>query len=298
MLARRRANRVLNHLESLGREWRHPWTTIVRWSAEARGFMARIRPGFVNGMDVLAEGWQPDRSTKEMPLTDGPQMLVQGWRSVGADAESVSLTLTEEGEMQFGYEPVPEFFVAMGVAGSPTSAPLDVAATSRRLKAADLVLYKDRPGLATSPGTDGNIGVVAIMAPGSKQEAYVRIVRRHEQDAAMPDPLQQLLGNWADTKRDALHLATLWLLSPEDAADQIDETWQPFVEHKVFWNLSHDHNRQGLQPNVNPLVLQTGLAGGVGDLTIQDILASNNEQTQNALNFLANERIEGKFWSV
>ena len=68
-----------------------------------------------------------------------------------------------------------------------------------------------------------------------------------------------------------LHLATVYLLSPEDtpAGSEPGPDWTPHVKHRVFWNLVHAVNFEPPAARHENMTLFTGLAGGVADGLIQ-----------------------------
>lgn len=288
-------------------EWRHPWFTSVAWNAFDARFEALIKPGFVNYLpatvDVVIDGLH-----KDVPLTDDPRLPLPSWRRIGADAEPVGQLANEDGTVTLSYETVPDFFLALGVSAKTETTldegnALDVLAPSdvppRRLVACDLVLNQDRLGYTTATLGDGLLTVGFTRSPAAREAAYVRAARRYV-PAGEPDPVQQLAGNWEDDTRDSELIATVYLLSPERTAADAppDQTWTPFVQHELFWNLNHDTNDIPPQPNVNPLTLVTGLAGGMADGLIQSMLAANDAEALAALNFLANQRLTGMFWGV
>jgi len=289
----------------------------VLFRSETKAWQARVVPGFVNGQDVTVRGEvikNGQRQWKDIPLTDDPALPLGAFRAIGNDAEPDNILTSDTGDTTLTFEPVPEFFTALGV-GSRSSMEVNAdtgfvtnsgeTSSKRKLRGCDLVVHHDRPattsGWTTGTGFDGTFASFAV---GTKQRAnarphaYLRTTKRFEVTAP-PDPLQQLKGLWEDADRDSLHIATVYLLSPEDStSDMVDETWTPYVKHHVFWNLLYVHNRQGTPLNANPLIMNTGLAAGLLDQIGNQMLAQVNDATQAAYQFLNNHRIEGRFWSV
>ncbi len=302
-----RRGRILSLLVLEGQRNTHPWFTRPSWNAEEQHWECIVRPGFVNGLDVTASVLGDDDVLVDRPLTDVPFIpLSAGWRKVGADGDPVISSASDTGDISVSYEPVPEFFVALGVAGkasatisvddpaSVLSALSDVATSPRRLCAMDLVLYHDRPGLSA----DSNGQPTLANAPQARQNAYIRATRKIA-DATTSDPLQQLAGNWQQDRHDSILIATVFMLSPEDAGSEaeVDETWTPYVKHEVWWNLCYAHNVPDFAVR-SDLALQTGLAGGVADPLIQQILDANNAASAAALDILTTTQVEGRWWSV
>lgn len=317
LLAARRRERILGVQTFTRGGWSHPWRIRSTWNTKDSHWQASVHPGFVNGLDVTASITGPEGKAADVPLTDQPLIPLTTWRRLGMGADPTGYLTSDSGAITFTFEPVPDFFLALGVrSATPITADLDglLAAAqqqeaplpARRLVAMDLVLYHDRPGLAVAPitgiGLDAtvlNIGVTTRQHPGSRSAAYLRATRQYAADP-LPDALQQLRGLWQDTDRDSLLIGTVYLLSPEDTAEDAppDETWSPYARHECFWNLLYAHNRQGRQLNADPLVLNTGLAAGLLDTIGNQILSTINDQVSAAAAFLSNQKIEGRFWSV
>jgi hypothetical protein len=297
--------------------WKHPWQVDVTWNTETKTWQARVVPGFVNGQDVTVSVEvikSGQRQWQDIPLTDDPAFPLTVFRALGSDADPDNILTSDTGDTTLTFEPVPEFFNALGV-GSRASLSMNAdtgfvtnsgeATSKRKLRACDLVLHHDRPATTSSwiTGT-GFDGTFASFAVGTKQRAnarphaYLRTTKRFE-EAAPPDPLQQLKGLWEDTDHDSLLIATVYLFSPEGStSDTVDEHWTPYVKHHAFWNLLYTHNRQDTPLNANPLILNTGLAAGLLDQIGNQMLAQVNDATQAAYQFLSNNRIEGRFWSI
>lgn len=196
------------------------------------------------------------------------------------------------------YEPVPEFFRSLG-AGEPGQ-------RGRLLRATEIVLQQDRLTTGTDwtfgagvDGTFAQFNVTYGLPPGARERAYLRTTSRYEPPAP-PDPLDRLMGRWEDEGFDALHLATVYLLSPEDTPSETNpgSEWTPYVKHRVFWNLVHAVRFDPPVGRTENLTLFTGLAGGVADGLINQLLADNNDKSAAASEFLANRTVEGSFWSI
>jgi hypothetical protein len=95
-------------------------------------------------------------------------------------------------------------------------------------------------------------------------------------------------------------LATVYLLSPEDtpAGAKPGPDWTPYVKHRVFWNLVHAVRSDPPVGRTENITIFTGLAGGVADGLINQLLATNNDASAAASEFLANRTVEGRFWTV
>ncbi len=310
-------------------DWLHPWKVTpnhdgVKWAA-------RIHPGFINGqdpsvslpvedvpretLDRLERNQQDVGITVDAWLTEDPALPLTSFRGIGADASPSGTSASSDGGISLTFEPVPPFFAALGVGSPPkikegivgfeTSTTADES--TRLLRVTELVLYKDRPSTAANfqHNTDatGTVFQYDVITVGGFQRRISRakIVNTASYSPPAPlDPLQRLLGNWVDDPRDSLHLATIFFVSPPGApyGATPDQTWTPYVQHHVFWNLSHAANK--LEPPLKneALTLNTGLALGVGDRVNAFLLAQINDANSVISQFLNRNTIAGRFWTV
>ena len=116
-----------------GKKWMHPWLISPEWSDED-GWLFRIKPGFVNGIDAetatlarLAGGHTLDRieqetgkrPEKKQPvtawLTEAPRIEFGATRIIGKGASPEEVVTTDDGAVSFKFEGVPEFFYQFGI---------------------------------------------------------------------------------------------------------------------------------------------------------------------------------------
>jgi hypothetical protein len=115
-----------------------------------------------------------------------------------------------------------------------------------------------------------------------------------------PDILQRLQGDLTEPTWDDLKIATVWLVSPENAdpSSKPDETWSPFVQHFVFWNLGYTQANYVANTPYDPITINVpiglGLASEVGNV----FLAPLNQALQDAANALNLTSTKGSFWTV
>ena len=90
------------------------------------------------------------------------------------------------------------------------------------------------------------------------------------------------------------------IVSPPDAATDAepDETWTPYPQNFVFWNLQHASRLIPPRAPSPPLRLHTGLAGGIGDRINDALLSFVNDQYAEAEAFLNQADASGMFWST
>lgn len=303
-------NRILS-VTTIGRSgWQHPWFITPKWNGELKQWQCTIKPGFVNDDDVTVlqtvKNADGSEVTKDVPLTDVPSIPLTSFRSVGTDA--VSIDGSGEG--------VPEFFAARGV-GNPISLNSDSAdgiqqqveglldqSQARILRGCDLVLYHDRVATATdwqiTPaeiGAQAQFTVIYKSSPSARTKAYIRTKSRYQPIAAVDD-MTRLQGAWEDETFDSTLLATVWLLSPPGAAfdSEPDGSWQGFAENQLFWNA--DYETDTPSPGVVKQNLEVNLAGlgaaAGAQLTVNQILSSQNDAFNNALEFLTKKQITGR----
>lgn len=277
LLRLRRRNRIVGMQSWTRRRVTHPWRTFAAWNTERRQFEAVVRPGLVNARAPL--------TADEEKLTDAPSIPLTTWRKPGT------------GTGLGGFDPVPEFFQALGVA-SATLNDEESPLPPRQLRAMDIVLHHQRPSLTTALIAGAlRVGVKGSSLPRARIRATAKIAA----PLADPDPLQQLAGNWSDGDEDAQLVSTVYVLSPENAAEDapVDETWQAFAKHELFWNLAYAHSDLPNLDNPNAITVPAaGLAGGAGDAQIGGITAEQNTAFAHAVDFITTRRIVGRFWSV
>jgi hypothetical protein len=283
--------------------WRHPWFTGVSWNGDERRWEARVKAGFVNGVDPTVSVAQRDGSVKAVGLTEVPAVPLVSFRVPS---------------------PVPKFFVALGVQAGPAvdggalleaaqsggavavGGLLGAATSTRLLRACDLVLHQPRPRTELDIVTDGLGGAAGTGAQfrvryvGSVGRPFVRATSLYRQ-AVTGDLVSLVQGTLTDAGEDTRLVATVFFLGPEGVLNEeavVDETWTPFVQHGLFWNLAWSSPGLVYVPDSPGLRFDLPLAGGVAQPVINQILSVVNDASSAAAQFLASRRGEGKFWTV
>ena len=275
--------------------WRHPWFIDARYEFKEDGtgdWHAFIRPGFVNGADAHVtmpaewpDGKPPkdgDKSPRDVSLTDdpAPYLVLGDWRNpLKPDSVSASLSgqiIAAPGE---GY---PKSFEKLGVKAAAKGGDVmkqdalegepDPART-REIRAMDIVLSKARIGTRLdidvhNPLLDAQTESISTVflndylrttGGRAKLRATAKYLPPEEQSLAL---MYGALLNAGDAQFDELKMATVWIVSPPDATedDGPDETWTPYPQHFVFWNLQHASRLIPPKAPSTPLTLHTGLA--------------------------------------
>ncbi|WP_009960147.1 hypothetical protein [Verrucomicrobium spinosum] len=327
-------NRILSLVALEGAPWRHPWGVRLRWNRKLEVWECNIKAGLVNCVDptISIPGKQaPKRTVARLGrlaaeqavdawLTESPWFEVGPLRAIGPDSSPEGVSSNPDGSLNLTFEAVPEFFSYRGV-GPPPAATFDPAGLggqavsglldksgqgTRLLRACDLVLFIDRPSNSTQwdtgSGVDGlfaQFTVTTVEKPNAKERPYIRLTSKWEPpiDSAASD---KLAGDWEGQPWDEYLIATVFLMSPPNAAldSPPDGSWSAFVKHSLFWNLHHGVSR--LDPSLArlQLSLQTGLAGGVGDALGLFIQAQINDANSAASEFLGREEIQTHLWTV
>jgi hypothetical protein len=306
--------------------WRHPWHVSPEWNPDRLRWEARIQPGFVNGLDAEVRVAAKDapaetlrrlkltsaKAAKKMVdawLTEDPRMPLDKWRAIGRDAQPESVSAVGGDDINASYEPVPDFFLALGAAEHPKS-PLSFAPTTggntRLLRATEITLQKDRITTGTDwtfgtgvDGTFAQFNVTYRLPAGAKKRAYLRSVAKLRPPTP-GDPMARLMGDWESDPFDTIPVATVYLLSPENAIQNSEPgpDWSPYVKHHVFWNLIHDVTIQPPAGSSENMTLPTGLALGVADGVVNQILATVNDKNAALTEFLGKRTVEGRFWTI
>lgn len=313
--------------------WRHPWFVTARHEFKGDGageWRAFIRPGFVNGHDAhitmpadWPDGIPPEDeapSSYDVPLTNDPvpYLVLSGWRNpLMPDSVSASLSGQIIAAAAEGY---PKFFEKLGVKAAAKGGDVmkpgalegkfDPTRT-REIRAMDIVLSKARIGTRLQidvhdPLLDAQTESISTVflndhlrttGGRAKLRATAKYRPPQEQSLAL---MYGMLLNAGDAQYDELKMATVWIVSPPDApADaEPDETWTPYPQHFVFWNLQHASRLIPPKAPNPPLRLHTGLAGGVGDRINDAILSFVNDRNAEAEAFFGQADARGIFWST
>lgn len=301
-------HRLAGVLDLGGSKWRHPWFTSVAWNVDRERFEAVTKPGLVNGRDVLARVESPDDPDLrvDLPLTDTPRIALSSLRSITTAVPEYFVRLGVR-----SVEPLTADALEEGVQVDITeerlaaSADADIAASilpERQLKACDLVLYQQRPRSVAqweiTPAEIGqqaqfSVGVVGTLA----RHAYVRSVPEHV-PPAVRDAMATLTGEVEDTGLDSVKLCTIYLLSPPGAGpfEEIDSKWEPHLQHELFWNASYRYTQPVVTGSQNLTLNLAGLGNVAGaQLTVNQLLATQNDAFAASRQFLAAREINGKF---
>jgi hypothetical protein len=325
------------------RMWSHPWKITPYWDGgnEAEGtkgqWLFRIRPGFVNGLEVTAptrvkhagertiarlkEAMEdiksPDRKVDAF-LTEWPSIEVGETRTIGTGAEPTGLVGSALTNVKITYEPVPKFFTNLGVteahiefegnifSGATFKDGIEDTKSARRLRSCDVSLWKDRPSakFEVYEGSilDGSFGAIYITynhSGGMKKNPYLRISEKYVPPIE-PESDMALLEGITDPEFDVLKIASIYFVSPPgiEAGAPLDETWTPYVEYKHFWNLAHSPQTIPDSVPIEPIRFVTPILGGIVNPIIAFLLAPLNSQLNQALQILKSRNLKGAFWSL
>lgn len=313
--------------------WRHPWQLSPSWNPALEQWQVAIQPGFVNAQEtearIPAAIAPPDtRERLSLPATGG-EGTVDAWltespaiplsfsalRSVGPDGAATGAT-GDGLNRELNFEPVPEYFSALGV-GEPPNLAFDAfgattigaafnTKTRRLLRAVDVTLTVRRPAAKTewttgtgSDGTFAQFDIIYVNDPLASDPPQIGFTKKF-------DPLEAIeidgnpLTDYADAPFDVLQLGTVWLMSPPGAREgsEPDATWRGFGENFVFWNLNHSTNRLIPATATPNLTFPMPLAFGVGAALVNQVLASHNDALDLAAELLRKHNLKGKFWTT
>lgn len=277
--------------------WEHPWR-VSAWHDGKRGWLARVRAGFVNGEDPMVAG---------VPLLDMERDAGLALPFVALDGRP--LAFFEAMGVRTAGEGVEVDTRAMTVKIVDTSWQDDFRPAERKLWSADIQLSVARLGMVGDVqivSGDGQAGNVAVYSPGLSSallssrgaRATLQTVARFEPHRP-PSLVERMLGQWNDPQDDILHVARVWLVSPPDYEGAMpDGSCAAYAQHFVFWNLGHASKMPTIPPVLRPITLVTGLAAGVGDRITAAMLAPINDEAQRINAALNAVSPEGKFWTV
>lgn len=249
--------------------WRHPWHTLLSWVDEQWQF--NVKPGFVNGFDPVVPGTAPEPTEeepkpKDLGMIDVPWIPVRGTRPVGSDGSYVPPFFRKLGVKQVRMPSVTAAnFDSINV-GDILQAAED-AANNRKLEAFDIFVTMARATHKMEPTFTNNIVLGSLLEytvtyDTNSLTAFGTRPRLNQapkmDEPSQPDLSSRLSGIVGDDGLDRLHVATAYLLAPaENPSDKPDRNWTPYVEHKCFWNVTHQ-SRNAVPINLPQL---SGMAG-------------------------------------
>lgn len=301
--------------------FRHPWHVRPRWSPARSRWEIEVNPGYVNARETLVHlpaKEAPEATRQRLGLDPAAKERVDAWLSETPSLPIPPSLLRPIGEEPegLGGERVPEVFRAYGVGAEEYDVSLDLEALShsvsltgampdaserRWLRSIELVLVQPRPALRLSLGLEeSGPGLQLEVDVPADERPHLSLRRAWSGDAPV-EGVEQLALGATDTALDEKHLATIYFLSPlgADPGRPPDFQWEPWVQHRTWWNLRHEVN-QFLEalPERRLTFPGLGLAGGVGDALISGTVMANDAALAEAQALLNRSRIEGRFWSV
>lgn len=345
-------NRLGRSLDFAARPvWRHPWFTTAEWMPKSGRWVARVKPGFVNGRAPMVattaaemreaqgsffgqlvdarsgaaeiaqlaalstmvwedEGWA-DNTRLDAPLYANPPIRLYDWRRLGWDGSAPPLFLQQRGVGM----PAKSVSAQLQAGGKIKADTLTPPQGNRLAVATDIFIQQPRAAL-TSQIEVSPSGMVTGMS-NVRQTLGVRAAYAGEPLRIMAgtyEPLAQermrfqgagtLVADYEEQTWDQLPISTVYLASPPDAplGAAPDATWQPYVAHATFWNLSWAQPRaeRAFSDDIFRSLLATVsvLGGGAGLGMANYLAASINDATQSAFNVLQATSLEGSFWTA
>lgn len=248
------------------------------------------------------------------------EILNSNLRKIGSDADPTGFTGNSDlSGGSFSFEPVPAYFADKGV---ESAAPRDASFSGgiqeqfqvggvpkserRYLRAMDIVLTQERPASRAiwteNPATGGvsfSMGYTGTF-DADQNKVFISKRRKFEPQSGVFDPADAIRGDAGTDPFDTINVCTIYLLSQagQGEGEDPDESWTPYVQHHLFWNLNHGSNRLENQTFEPPLNFNFPLAGGVGNSLITNVLAENDNRVSEITNILNSSQVTGKFWTT
>lgn len=308
-------------------EWAHPWQVSPQWLGGPEQWVATVKPGFVNGQVPI---WRTTIEAQELDgvtLSDDAVQTLTGAKNGKADKKAVldvplyfspaiPLSFRPLGFDSDGTEAVPSYFLDLGVGTSPLpaleqspdnfdAAKLDPPAGLRLLRVCDVWLHQPRVSLSSTVNVALGVatGLYTLrqtlsVDPAPVGDALQIIVGSF--DPIAPPSFDATANNYSELGYDELAIAKVYLLSPRDAApgSEPDGTWQAFVQHSLFWNLSYRQPTfvpPAPDPNAPYVVL---LAAGVAQPVINWLTSQLNDTLLAVFNLFNAHSLAGTFWTA
>lgn len=300
----------------------HPWQLSPRWKADSTSpqggrWASPVRPGFVDGRDVMIREMREDDSGNpidaSVPLTDEtpPELVFGAFRD---PAESAGLGATLSGDLvSLPSEGYPPFFEALGVKPAHPGGPFNAQDLpdpdrTREIRACDVVLISPRLAarqtlevLDAFAGDQQTIQLsTTLVSTALRRDPYHRLITRNKWvPQPPPSPADRLLGTYVESETDELLMATVyWVSLPEAGPDATpDATWTCYPQYNVFWNLAHASKAEHTETPFEPIRFDLPLAAGVGQSLVNAILSPINDSFEAAQAFLASSDFQGIHWA-
>lgn len=287
---------------------KHPWFTTVSFNGD--NWVAKVNPGFVNGIDPTVSALDEktgkqialgllsslaltlytfaDRTASDSKLTIPPYFKDQG------ATKDVSFSADENtGEIQFKDNPK----------GRRMLASADVYISVARIAVNGSVSIVDGSGAGGEIAQYNPVfDTSALKRYGSRPRLMATGNLQEQQDLTNAQRLLGILTGNAptDIPADDRLVATIFFLSPPDFDGGVDDSWTPFVQHHLFYNLNYAP--QNLMPIATqapkPITIFTGLAGGYGDIIANQMLAPINDAASLLGAGLKPISQSGMFWTI
>lgn len=282
----------------------HPWITKAHY---AGGWKARVVvPGMVNGLDPRVPGVEvkdSDGTKREAVLTDSPEIPLNTFRTPGGEGDKILDVFLALGVREPKTDNIS--FDALGGVTIVDESQATNATPPRELRAVDFYIAKSRATFAAqvtlidASGTSGVIvdyGVKYDTSTLDREGTRTRFMQTAKfQPVRKPTLAERLFGDFQDEGEDRLHICTVFLLSPPNSTGEPDASWTAYVQNHVFWHLKHHAPNEVPAKQPDPIRFHSGLAGGLGDLVINQYLALNNDLSAQISAAVNNTTPEGQF---
>lgn len=275
-------NQVKEARELEGSKEGHPWETRVEW--DGQGWAATVRPGFVNGREVMAAMGDGTRVgllarpkiplARFRPVTEPPPWFRDKWP----------------------IRPAAEFQEAFG-GGAARVMDVDAEREAQArggwvtLWESSLYLTIQRPRLLVDP----QAGRVLLSVTGGLDAPPI-IAATTQTPPPDPDNKGILLGE-RDGGQDSILVATVFFVSPGNApaSEQPGEGWRPFVKSGLFYNLAGRAQTPKIPAGGLDIGAPFALFGSeIIRRMVEDLERANSELAA----AMTAARVRGHYWSV
>lgn len=272
--------------------WPHPWHTSARWNEEAERWECSVKPGFVNGREVVVKSEirnsKSEVEMKDVPLTDAPALPITSTRLITSGTPEYFVARGARDTASQNLDPESPDFGITEITGPP-----DELLPRRSLRACEIILSITRPrtvlDYAVQPDIIGQ-GVILSVRQARMPVAF----RLRSSARALPPRAAAPADIFSvDNGLDEYRVATVFFLGPENAGEgELDQTWEPRVRHHLFWNADYE-TTAGAFKSPEPLRLTLAGLGAGAQINVNQLLAQNNDAYQQALAYLTSSAITG-----
>ena len=241
-------------------EWAHPWQISTEWDGKQKLWIATVKPGTVNGIEVWAD---------DAPITRGGTLAVKSWL-YGARAPAALEDAAKDMDVRTA----------------------KVMLITPRITSTQQIAVGEFPGGRTIDITTTYNGTIF-----NQVKRYQLITAQEYMAETEPSEEDFFNGTASEPPFDSLTIATLYAIGPKGS--DVDGSWSIHPQYFVFWNLAHASRMdRGTETAELKVSFETALAGGIGNADIREMSRADANLAERMRAWFAKTSSKGDFWTV